>query len=1126
MPDPNTPAPPSANAPGPGATGTYQPAPIDGPGTQAGPYRLVRPLGEGGMGVVWLAEQTEPVRRMVALKLIKPGMDSAQVLARFEAERQALALMDHTNIARVLDAGATADGRPYFVMELVKGVPITRYCDEARLTPRERLELFVPVCQAVQHAHQKGVIHRDLKPSNVLVALADGRPAPKVIDFGVAKATQQKLTERTLFTGVGQVVGTLEYMAPEQAEPNNLDIDTRADVYSLGVVLYELLAGSPPFTSRQLRGAAYSEVMRLIREVEPPKPSTRLSGSEELPGIAARRNLEPRRLTRLVHGDLDWIVMKCLEKERGRRYETANGLAMDLQRYLADEPVTAGPPSAVYRLRKFLRRNKGPTVAAGLLVLALIGGVAGTTWGLVEARRAAERARAGEQEARAERDAKETALVAEAARHREAVEQRNRAVRAERETREQAAIALAVNDFLQKDLLGQAAIGNQPAGGPAGRNPNVTVRELLDRAAKAVEGQFRDQPRTEAAVRLTLGDTYRALGRPAEARPHLERSVERFTVALGADHPDTLSARNSLALLESHQGRYDRAEPALREVLRAREARQGAGHPDTLAVKNNLAALYQNQGFYDRAEPLYLEALRALTEQKGPDHTDTLACKNNLAELYREQALYDRAEPLYREVLRSHAERLGADHPTTLIGKNNLALLLQERGEYDRAEPLYREVLQTQTEKLGADHPDTLNTRHNLAALDHARGRYDRAEPAYREVLQARTAKLGPDHPDTLTTKHNLASVLLDQGKYDQAEPLFREVVQARAAVLGADHPDTLAAKNGLAGLYQARKQYDRAEALYGEVVQASTARLGADHPDTLIAKNNLAVVYRVRGELDRAEPLLLEVLQARAAKLGADHPLTLQSKNNLASLYHARKDYDRAEALFREALQALTDRLGADHPSTLNTRDNLGNVYLARGEYARAEPLYREALDGLRRTLGPTHPKTQSVLGNLADCYGRLRQPAKAEPLLREEAALARDRDGPESPAYAGRLAALGVNLIEQERWADAETVLRECLAVREKTQPAAWGTFNARSLLGDCLLGQKRYADAEPLLLLGYEGMKLRADQIPPAVRPDRLAEALGRLVRLSEATGQQEKAERWRKERDALPRPAAWF
>jgi serine/threonine protein kinase len=389
-----------------------QPSTSEAAGGVIGPYKLLEPIGEGGMGTIWMAQQTEPVKRVVALKLIKAGMDSRQIVARFEAERQALALMDHPNIAKVFDAGAASNGRPYFVMELVKGVPITRYCDDHQLTPRQRLELFVPVCQAVQHAHQKGVIHRDLKPSNILVALYDDRPVPKIIDFGVAKATGQQLTERTLHTGFGAVVGTVEYMSPEQATFNQLDIDTRSDIYSLGALLYELLAGSPPFTRKELTQAGMLEMLRVIREQEPAKPSTKLSTAEGLPTLAANRGTEPAKLTRLVRGELDWIVMKALEKDRNRRYETANGFAMDVQRYLADEVVAARPPSAAYRFRKFLRRNRGPVAVAIALAVSLLAGVVA----VAAVQRKADRDRVAAETDRATRQAGTTASIAAAVR--------------------------------------------------------------------------------------------------------------------------------------------------------------------------------------------------------------------------------------------------------------------------------------------------------------------------------------------------------------------------------------------------------------------------------------------------------------------------------------------------------------------------------------------------------------------------------------------------------------------------------------------------------------------------------------------------------------------------------------
>jgi WD40 repeat protein/serine/threonine protein kinase len=359
-----------------GSRTALPPAGTEGPGTQIGPYKLLEQIGEGGMGTVWMAQQTEPVKRLVAVKLIKAGMDSKQVIARFEAERQALALMDHANIARVLDAGTSSTGRPYFVMDLVKGVPITRYCDEHRLTPRQRLELFLPVCRAVQHAHQKGVIHRDLKPSNVLVALYDGQPVPKVIDFGVAKAAGQPLTDKTLVTGFGSIIGTLEYMSPEQAEINQLDIDTRSDIYSLGILLYELLAGTTPLERKRVNKSGILEALRIIREEEVPTLSNRLSTMGELPAIAANRGLEPAKLTKLVRGELDWIVMKALEKDRNRRYETASAFAADVQRYLADEPVQACPPSAWYRFRKLARRHRRAVIPVSAVALAAVVGVA------------------------------------------------------------------------------------------------------------------------------------------------------------------------------------------------------------------------------------------------------------------------------------------------------------------------------------------------------------------------------------------------------------------------------------------------------------------------------------------------------------------------------------------------------------------------------------------------------------------------------------------------------------------------------------------------------------------------------------------------------------------------------
>jgi serine/threonine protein kinase len=500
------------------------------PGTVIGPYKLLQQIGEGGMGVVYMAEQTEPVERRVALKIIKPGMDTRPVIARFEAERQALAMMDHPNIAKVHDAGTTDTGRPYFVMELVNGIPITQFCDEQRLDVRHRLELFADVCHAVQHAHQKGIIHRDIKPSNILVALYDGHPAAKVIDFGVAKATSQKLTEKTMFTQWGQIVGTLEYMSPEQAQRNQLDIDTRSDIYSLGVLLYELLTGETPFGGQRLRSAAFDEMMRVIREEEPPRPSLRLSSSDSLASVAANRQIEPKKLSTLVHGELDWIVMKALEKDRPRRYETANGLAADVQHYLTDEPVEACPPSAVYRLKKFVRRNRAAITTASFIGVALLAGTAISTWQAIRATRA--------------EDLASQRLVAEQQAHDEAKREQNRA-------ESNLGLALKALDevflgaIVEDRLLAQpvSAAGDDSASGYQPDPLSDVEREWVNRGLEFYD-QFARQNDSVSTAALDAARAYHriglfqaSLGSLASAEKAYRAAIQRFE-RLANEQPD------------------------------------------------------------------------------------------------------------------------------------------------------------------------------------------------------------------------------------------------------------------------------------------------------------------------------------------------------------------------------------------------------------------------------------------------------------------------------------------------------------------------------------------------------------------------------------------------------------
>jgi len=737
-----------------------------------GPYKLLQQIGEGGMGTVYMAEQTEPVKRKVALKVIKAGMDSRQVVARFEAERQALAMMDHVNIARVFDGGCVGvpalagsgvapedrlkpglqqDGRPYFVMELVHGVPITKYCDDNHLTPRQRLELFVPVCQAIQHAHQKGIIHRDIKPSNVMVTLYDGKPVPKVIDFGVAKATEQKLTERTLFTQYGTMIGTLEYMSPEQAEMSALGVDTRSDIYSLGVLLYELLTGSTPLSRKRMKEAAYAEILRMIKEEEPPKPSTRLSDSgEALASISALRKTEPAKLSKLVRGELDWIVMKTLEKDRNRRYETANAFAADVQRYLNDETVQACPPTTGYKLRKFLRRHQGPVLAATMVLLALVAGVAGSTWQAVRA-------------ARAERLAK--SRLAEVEKANASTEAALKASYAARRQEE------AVSNYLV-DLLRSTD--------PTLDGRQIKIADLLDRAATKLEKEFPANPAIKGRILSVLGETYLGLGLAPKALEMLEKARDMHQAPLGLRDPVTLSSMNSLGRAYCLAGRLVEGLPLLEETLEARKAVLGLDHLDTLTSVNNLAAAYQDDGQRNRAVTLFEQTLATLQDKLGPDHPFTLTIKNNLAGAYQDTGKVDQAVQLYKQVLKEREARLPPGHLDRLISMGNLALAFQAVGQLGEALPLLERTLTALKDNLGPDDPRTLIGMNNLAIAYRDDGRPKDALPLVKEAVDRARKTIGPAHPTMRAIARNLIDLYARLGTPEKADALRRELAEAR----------------------------------------------------------------------------------------------------------------------------------------------------------------------------------------------------------------------------------------------------------------------------------------------------------------------------------------------------------
>ncbi|MFZ0866002.1 MAG: serine/threonine-protein kinase [Candidatus Sulfotelmatobacter sp.] len=744
-----------------------------------GPYRLIRKLGEGGMGQVWLAEQSAPVKRQVALKIIKAGQYDGSALLRFNVERQTLAIMDHPAIAKVFDAGSTAAGQPYFVMEYVPGLPITNYCDTKRLSARERLALLVKVCEGVQHAHQKAIIHRDLKPSNILVVEVDGKPMPRIIDFGIAKAISQQSEDETLVTRAGGTVGTPGYVSPEQADPSIPDVDTRTDVYSLGVVLYELLTGVLPFDVKHWKTKPFHEVLRQLHEDDPPSPSTRISGDPVSMGIAAKRNTDPRRLASMLSGDLDWITLKALEKDHTRRYGTPSELSADIGRYLRNEPVNARPASVAYRAKKYVQRHKFGVAAVSVMVLLLMafGGIQ-----TIQLRRITR-----------ERD--------------RANRERDRATR--------------VTDF----MTGMFNVSDPSKA----RGNTITAREILDKSSAEIDTGLSQDPELKAQMMDVMGVVYQSLGLYSSSLPLLERSAEIRRRVLGPENPDTLATMHHLASTLTGEGHYAEAEKLQRETLEIQRRVLGPENPYTLLSMNNLAVVLYDRGHYVEAETLDRETLDIRRRVSGPEHPDTLMSMANLASALEKQGRYADAEKLDRETLDIRRRVSGPEHPATVGVMSNLAILLNAEQHYRDAEKLDREILDIQRRVLGPEHPGTLITMSNLANLLADENRLGEAEKLLRETMDIERRTLGPEHPLTLDSANNLSTILDDQGRYAEAEKLERKTLEIQRRVLGPEHPKTISSMYNLA-CYTARNG-KREESL--SLLQEAVARGGGRQMQT-----------------------------------------------------------------------------------------------------------------------------------------------------------------------------------------------------------------------------------------------------------------------------------------------------
>lgn len=757
-------------------------------GDYVGRYKLVQQIGEGGCGVVFLAEQDEPVRRRVALKMIKPGMDSKSVIARFQSERQALALMDHPNIAKVFDAGTTRCGRPYFVMELIRGSKITDYCDQHSLTTVERLKLFIEVCQAVQHAHQKGIIHRDIKPSNILVTTTlEGAALPVVIDFGIAKATtNQRLTDKTVFTAFEMLIGTPAYMSPEQAESTGYDMDTRTDIYSLGVLLYELLTGSTPFDTESLLKAGIDQIRRVIREQEPARPSTRLSKmtAADLTSVAQRRRAEPPVLIRAICGDLDWIVMKALEKDRTRRYETANGLALDVQRYLADEPILARPPSQIYKLKKTVLRNKFLFGGTGVIALLLVISLIIVSRSLAHERQARRLADAALRQAEVDKAIAQTAAVK----------------------------SRQVTQFLENMLQG---VGPSVALG----QDTKMLRGILDRTAANIGPELTNQPAVEAELRSLIGRLYWEIGNYIQAE-NMQRAALALDQKLFGDRsPETATAWNDLGLALCKEDNLAAAETAHEQALALRRQLFGEENADVATSLNDLATVVRHQGRRTEAEALTRQALGIRQKLFGTNSLEAAATLHNLSVELGDEGKQAEAEVVARQLLAMRRGLLGNEDPLIAEALVDVAWAARVNGKPEEAKSVGEQALAMQRKTLGDEAPIVTHSLDFLGQLLASDGKREEAHAVLKAALSIQCKLLGADHPASLSTLRNLGLLLESEGDFAEAETAHREALALWHQHGETETPQVLAETASLVQACMAQKKFDAAEKILDEVL-------------------------------------------------------------------------------------------------------------------------------------------------------------------------------------------------------------------------------------------------------------------------------------------------------------------
>ena len=902
------------------------------------------------MGVVFVAEQTTPIRRKVALKIIKAGLATKTLKSRFEAERQALAMMDHPSIAKVYDGGVDQHDRPYIVMELVQGFPISEFCDKHHMSTDRRLQRFVDVCRAVEHAHQKGVIHRDLKPSNVLVAEIDDKAVPKVIDFGVAKAVGQELIDQTLYTSFTQMIGTPLYMSPEQTRMGVIDVDTRSDVYSLGVMLYELLTGTTPFASEELKMAGFDEMRRIIQEEEPSRPSTQVSTlSDKVRSTAAeRRAIDHRQLSNMLKGELDWIVMKALAKDRNRRYQSAGELAEDIERYLNNEPVEAHPPSFGYRFGKLVHRNIGFVTAVAVVLLCLVGGIIGTTWGMVQARRERDAARLAQNNEEKQRQmADENALRAERA----------------------AKAAEAVLDFVQERIFAAA----RPMGHDGGLGYDATVRQAVEAALPFLESSFEDQPLVKARLHHAIGESFDYLGEYELALNQLQAAYSIISEKFSAEHPMTLQAMGDLGNAFDRLRRFDEALELKNRALELSKNTFGEDHANTAQAMADLAITYASQGRHVEAVELNEKALSLFEAAPVVDSRNMTACKTNLASTYRNLGRAKDAFRLHEQAFELAESKYGRAHPISLLNMHGLAHAYELVDRQSDANKLLYECFDGMKQKLGPHHPKTMMTGNCLAKSFERLADHKSAINVQEEVNKTRELKLGPNHPETIRFANEIVINYIRLRRHDKALELSEKLYKRCQNTLDENHAATLQCMNNLVSCYQGLYRIEEAAKIGKELLNRQTAVLGVDHHDTLWTMGSLAATYRMLRRNEEALELSKREFELRNAKLGVDHDDTLLAMRELALTYRLNGNFKESIQYYEEAI-ALHEKknLGQYDRQTLRAMGRLAMLYRDSGDIDQAIKLFKKALEHQKNVLGENDADTVKTVEILAmECRG-----------------------------------------------------------------------------------------------------------------------------------------------------------